>query len=332
MKITFFYQKPSRDRFSMMKVFDTVRKFLPAEVEGKVYIPKYVSKGILPRIYDIIEVAFHQGDINHITGDVHFLSYLLKKNKTVLTIHDCVHLHSKIPRISKIIISIFWYIIPLRRAAYITTISEASKKEIAVFYKYDPDKIVVIPNPISPDFFYSKKIFNEREPIILQIGTAPNKNLFNLFKALKGVSCHLHLVGHLDDNYIKALGESKIKYTNFTNLTDSQIVQRYQECDLVSFISNYEGFGVPIIEANAVGRPVVTSNISPLTEVADNAACFVDPYNIESMREGILKVIKDKTYQDILIKNGQINAKRFSPQNISDQYMKLYKQIILDNR
>jgi glycosyltransferase involved in cell wall biosynthesis len=64
----------------------------------------------------------------------------------------------------------------------------------------------------------------------------------------------------------------------------------YAECDIVTFISLYEGFGLPILEACAVGRPLVTSCISPMNEIAEDAGVKVNPYNIFDIRRGLLKI------------------------------------------
>jgi len=328
MKVTFFSRRPMRGNFSIERVFEVVRKNLPKDIGHEVFVPKYISKGFFPRLYDVFEAAFHQGDVNHITGDVHFLSYLLGKNKTVLTIHDCVFLHTKMSKISRAIIKFFWYQMPAKRVAYITTISQFSKKEILSVVNFDPQKIIIIADPLPNGFRYSKKAFNRKEPVILQIGTSVNKNLFNLFAALKGVKCRLNIVGRLNAEHLHALKKNHVRYKNYLNLTDAQIVKKYEECDLVTFVSTYEGFGMPIIEANAVGRAVLTSNIAPMDEVAHGSACLVDPNDILSIREGLLKIISDRHYREELIKSGLKNAKRFDPHIIANQYLRLYKQVV----
>ena len=84
---------------------------------------------------------------------------------------------------------------------------------------------------------------------------------------------------------------------------------------------------MPILEANAVGRPVVTSNISSMPEVAGNAACLVDPYDVSKIRDGIFRVIQDGTFRNTLINNGIKNVSRFDPLVIARQYFNLYKSI-----
>ena len=70
---------------------------------------------------------------------------------------------------------------------------------------------------------------------------------------------------------------------------------------MLTFVSTYEGFGLPILESQATGRPVVTSNVSSMPEVAGDAACLVNPYDADSIREGILRVINDDAYRKDLM-------------------------------
>ena len=109
------------------------------------------------------------------------------------------------------------------------------------------------------------------------MGTAPNKNIERLATALSGIDCHLDCVGKLLDSQRAALIRARVPFTEHVGLSDHEVLSRYAECHVVSFASTMEGFGMPILEANAVGRPVVTSNRSSMPEVAGNAACLVDP-------------------------------------------------------
>ena len=124
------------------------------------------------------------------------------------------------------------------------------------------------------------------------------------------------------------LEETGISYENYFNLPYDEVIQQYELCDMVCFASTYERFGMPIIEGNAVGRPVVAGNVASMPEVAGNAACLVDPYDIESIRAGILKVIADGGYREEPIENGLENVKRFNPEKIVREYVKVYEGVL----
>ncbi len=327
MKVTFFQRKPMTDNFSLEKVFETVRQYLPKNIQSTIHIAPYKSKGILPRIYNLLEAPYYQGDVNHITGDIHYVGYFLHKKKTILTILDCGFLQQPMSKISRFIIRFFWYVIPVTRSQVITTISESTKQDIVKITHCRPEKVKVIPVGVSPLFKFSNKTFNTELPTILHIGTAYNKNLINLIKALHDIKCKLVIVGHLNQEQLDMLKQKKIDYANYFNLTDEAIVRMYESADIVSFISIFEGFGMPIIEANAIGRPVITSNLSPMKDAAGEAACLVNPHDQASIREGILRIINDAKYRTKLIHAGQENIKKYLPEKIAEDYAELYRSL-----
>ena len=85
---------------------------------------------------------------------------------------------------------------------------------------------------------------------------------------------------------------------------------------------------MPIIEANIVGRPMITSNLLSMPEVAGDAALIVNPYNIDEIRNGILKIINDDKYRNGLIEKGFRNAERFTIKYIEKKYFELYNELI----
>lgn len=327
MKVVFFHRKQIEGTFSIEGIFQTLRDSMPGEINCVVAESTFESRGIIKRLYNTIEAIFRQGDINHITGDVHFLSYFLRKRKTLLTIHDCVFTQYA-TGIKKHILRYLWYVIPEKRVSLITAISQSTKNELLKIISCNPDKIIVIPDCISPDYSYKENNFNVEKPVILQVGTGANKNLLRLFEALQGIPCRLNLIGRLSEIQKEFLGKFNIDYSNDWNLSRSEMISRYQDCDLVTFVSTYEGFGMPILEANAIGRVIVTSNIMSMPDVAGDAACLVNPYDIQSIRSGILRVINDSNYRNVLIKNGRINAERHNPSTIAKQYVNLYNSLL----
>lgn len=326
MKVVFYHRKPMSNNFSVEGAFQVIREAMPSEIECVVAHSRYYSRGIFKRVFNILEAFFRQGSVNHITGDVHFLSYLLRRDRTLLTILDCVVIYNT-KGLKRYLLRLFWYVLPEKRVRIISVISQATKEELIKFISCDPDKVRVVPVCISPNFFKSLNIFNADKPRILQIGTAENKNLKRLVSALKGIPCHLDIVGQLSLEQLTFLHESRIEYSNSFMLSEAEIVEKYLECDLVAFVSTYEGFGMPILEANAVGRPVITGNILSMPEVAGGAACLVDPYNVSEIRNGLIRIIADKGYRDVLIQNGFMNVQRYSPDKIARMYLDLYNEL-----
>ena len=118
-----------------------------------------------------------------------------------------------------------------------------------------------------------------------------------------------------------------VEYTNRIGLSDEQLVERYREADMVSFVSTHEGFGMPIIEAQCIERVCITSNCSSMPEVAGGGACLVDPFDVQSIRQGIQRLISDSDYRNEIIDKGRANRERFNPVAIAQQFDDLYKKI-----
>jgi glycosyltransferase involved in cell wall biosynthesis len=252
---------------------------------------------------------------------------LLPKFRTVLTIHDCIGAHTT-KGLKRLILILFWYKLPLKRCVAVTAISQFAKEEALQYVHCDPGLIRVIHDPVASQFVADKKPFNIGRPVILQVGTGENKNILRVAEALRGLSCHLDVIGRLSGKHREALRRHGISYSENFGLTTEEVAERYRYCDMVVLASTYEGFGLPIVEANATGRPIVTANICSMPEVAGPAACFVDPFDSSSIRQGILRVMTDTSYRKDLIALGFENVKRFRAEGIAAQYAALYREIV----
>ncbi len=326
MEVSYFFRKKRLHAFSIESLFDNISANIGTQ--GGFKARRFEVPSIRNIIANIFFSAKQQGELNHITGDIHYVSLGMKKHNTLLTIHDCVFLtkYSKW-NLKYWLFKFFWYQLPMWRANTITVISEKTKKELVKLTGVNADRIKVVPNFFDPRFEFNPKQFNSQKPRILQIGTKENKNIRNLAAALKGIQCELHIVGSLDVATQMILQENKIDFKTYTNLSFDELKQQYELCDMVVFVSTYEGFGLPILEACAVGRPLVTSRISPMNEIADDAACKVNPYNIFDIRRGILNVIENEAYRDQLVNNGWKMRYKYSIDYITSQYADLYRAV-----
>jgi glycosyltransferase involved in cell wall biosynthesis len=326
LKVVHFQRKPRPGNVSIERVFAGVRKAMPARVECRAHICPFFSNGIVPRIRNALDAAKQQSQINHITGDVHYLALALEKRRTLLTIHDCAPLE-RLRGWRRAVLKLFWFTLPIRRVRLVSVISESARQELLRHVRCHPAKIRVVHDCVSDDFVPSPKPFNAEEPEILHLGTTKNKNLERLAQSLAGLPCRLNIIGPLSEEQRGVLSRCKIRHANTPRATDAQVLQAFQSCDLVAFVSTYEGFGLPIIEANAVGRPVITSNILSMPEVAGNAACLVDPLDVEFIRQGILRVWHDAGYRQTLVAAGFENVKRFDSASVAAKYAALYEEL-----
>lgn len=321
-----FYRKPVPHFFSIEKIFNAVSQSLPQGMDvKKVFLPQHTSS--VKNILQNLSFARRQrADVFHITGDVHYLAMALPKKKTILTIHDCVFLyhHSGFKKWFFHRLFLKW---PVKHCSIITTISEQSKKDIVRFSGCAPDKVRVINNPLTSAIQYKPKTFNAAQPVLLFLGSTPNKNLARAIEAIKEMPCFLDVVGVIPAEEEAKLKEYGIAYRQSSQLSEQELAERYTACDIVLFPTLFEGFGLPIIEGQKAGRVVLTSNLSPMNEVAADAACLIDPYNVDSIKQGIAKLVQDEGYRETLVQRGFENIRRFELEAIAKQYYSLYQEI-----
>jgi glycosyltransferase involved in cell wall biosynthesis len=328
LRVTYFQRKPYGHYFSLERVFAAIRGSLPSEFAADAWVCRFQSRGFGRRLLNLIEAPFHQGDINHIAGDVNYLALALDRRKTILTIPDCVgpRFLNGLKHLARVWC---WYRLPAQRVSAITVISEFSRTEVLHYTRCAPEMVQVIYCPVPDGFAPSPRPFNVERPVLLQVGTCEqNKNLCRVAEAIRGIPCRLDIIGRLTDRQRQALQHNSVSYTEQWDLSDQEVLQCYRDCDMVIFASSYEGFGMPIVEGNATGRPVVTSNICSMPEVAGSAACLVDPFDCSSIRRGILRVINDHDYRNHLIAQGFENVKRFRADIIAAQYAALYREVL----
>lgn len=256
---------------------------------------------------------------------------ILYRNK-ISTIHDIAF--EKFPRnYSWRFRLAYKKIIPIiiKSSKKIFTVSEFSKKEICTLYNISPQSVEVAPNAASSIFIRNKsENANKKNYILSTSSLTHQKNfigLINAFSLLHNQECELFLVGSINRSFApkellnKITSNSRIKFLG--RVTDSELVKLYSEARAFVFPSFYEGFGIPPLEAQACGCPVICSNTASLPEVCDDSALYFDPYNITDMADKIDLLLSDQTISNELIVKGYDNIKRFSWEDSAVKFSRL---------
>lgn len=278
-----------------------------------------------------------------------------KKIKTVVTVHDLTPL--VFPKLFPVGIKgkLKWNIqkMALKKADAVIADSQSSKRDIAqiteipeskvhVIYLAADSKFQIIKNRESKKRELKKK-YNLPEKFVLYVGdVTPNKNLPRLVSAIKKTAIPLVLVGKAltNKNFNQgnpwnqdlAIVQNEIKNSSqfrvLGYVNDEDLIKIYNLASLFVFPSLYEGFGLPVLEAMQSGCPVITSRKGSLAEVAGSAAEFIDPYDENSIVEGIAKVFEDKKLQETLISKGLAQAKKFSWEKTAQKTIEVYKTVL----
>jgi len=225
------------------------------------------------------------------------------------------------------------------KATRIATVSEYSKSDIVKQYSVSPDKIDVVYNGANENFIPvadTEKVkirekYSNGKPYFVFVGALhPRKNLVNLFKAFD------HFRNSTSSNTkLMIIGEKKWwteeirqAYENMIYKNDVIFSGRLEIAELqkvvasalaLTYVSYFEGFGIPIVEAFYAETPVITSNVTSMPEIAGDAALLVDPFSVKSISNAMLIIASDEQLQKELIKKGRERKKLFSWQKSSDR-------------
>lgn len=220
-----------------------------------------------------------------------------------------------------------------KKAIKIITVSKFSKQEICDFYKIPSQKIYVIYNAASNIFH--QKIKNYSEKYVLAVSSLNyQKNFHSLIRAfnmLDDNNIKLFLVGDINRNFtdiglLKDIqGNKNIVFKG--RIDDDELISLYSNAVCFIYPSLYEGFGIPPLEAQACGCPVVCSNAASLPEVCGDSVIYFDPYSVKDMRDKILSVLNDEILQNELRTKGFNNIKRFSWKRSVEQVIEILKSL-----
>jgi glycosyltransferase involved in cell wall biosynthesis len=253
--------------------------------------------------------------------------------KSVAVIHDLnfEHYPQDIPFIAR---KYYKKYFPLfaRKASRIATVSEFSKQDISQCYNIPPSKIDVVYDgadqlfqPISTDEKNKvKKQYTEGSDYFLFVGALhPRKNIARLLRAFdefkKSSSSDIKLLVVGEKMWKTSDIEIVFSYMNFRSeiiftgrLASDELTKVMGAALALVFVPYFEGFGIPIVEALYCNVPVITSNVTSMPEIVGNAALLVDPFSVDSIKEGMLRIYKDESLRDQLIANGKKQREKFS--------------------
>jgi len=235
------------------------------------------------------------------------------------------------------------------RAAAVVTVSQSVKRELVEVLRLPEAKVRVIHPGISPSFAATpsrdelervRKRHGLPERFVLVVGALePRKNLVRLLDAYTALAAEpaghgvgLVIVGPAGWKYQPILDAvSRVSRRNpiflLEPVSTEVLVALYHLATVLAFPSLYEGFGLPSVEAMMCGTPVVTSGRGALAEIAGDAAEFVDPLRVESISEGLLRVLDDAERAADLRRRGLVRARDFCWRRAARETRGLYAEI-----
>ena len=243
-------------------------------------------------------------------------------NNKVTTLHDITFI--RYPRTFSFKFRLLYkLLIPqvIRTSKHLFTVSEFSKKEIAGYYNLPLNKISVIYNAVSDNFHPTRDENLVSDKYLLVVSSVKdNKNFLEALDSFLLLServpeLKMYVIGETKSRSFNDMDlslykkESRIKFLG--RVSDVQLVKLYSNACAFIFPSFYEGFGIPVLEAQACGCPVISSNTSSLPEVLLDSAILCEPTDIQGMAKSMVTLVKEENMRNEYIRKGFINVARF---------------------
>lgn len=303
-------------------------KFYPEfNFYGKDKIMKIPNQYVMKRAFKQKFEIFHP---------TYFDPYFLNKidgKPFVLTIHDMTP--ERFPNLFPTNYNIVEYKKELTfKANKIIAVSEATKKDIVELYKINPDKIDVIYHGVNLSNQTSNKLKLPKN-YILYVGTRNGYKNFNRlleafvilnknFTDIELICTGSDFTAYEQRELIEKGVKEKVKHIY---VNDSELIELYSSALLFVFPSLYEGFGLPILEAFSCKCPIALSNIECFKEIAQDAAIYFDPLDIDSIISSLSTLIENNNVREDIIIKGQTRLNKFSWEKSGKQLSAVYKQL-----
>ncbi len=330
------------------------RPLPPAPGDNFRWCTTRVSPRWLARLWHRLQIPW---PVEQWTGHVnlfHATDFVLpptrRETRTLLTVHDLSFVH--LPETTEPSLKRYLdRVVPrsVNRADHVLADSQATKDDLIRLYHTPPDKITVLLSGVSHHFrritdtetlrVVRRKYHLGDWPFLFTVGTVqPRKNYVRLFEALARVRAalpDLHLViaggrGWLEDPIYDAIRrlqlEASVHLIGFAD--DGDLPALYSAAVAVPFVSLYEGFGLPVLEAMACGTPVIASNVSSIPEVAGDAALLVDPLSVDAIAAAIEDVVSSPDLATDLVSRGYAQAAQFTWERAATQLVQIYTSLL----
>jgi glycosyltransferase involved in cell wall biosynthesis len=325
--LTLVYRGTNDSARSIERLFGAIEPYLKEEFEVRRIVVPSSSTSPFGLVRNILAVRRDSRGIVHVTGDVNYVLPFLGRRQSVLTIHDCGTLMN-LRGVKKIFYKWIWFKLPCLVATGVTVISQATRDALERLVGSFGEKVSVIDNCIPISIERTSRIFNSTCPSILQVGTGLHKNLDTLIQAIDGFQCELRIIGNPSEADRRELIARQIPHRIESNVTDARIKEIYHEVDILFFASRHEGFGLPILEAQAAGIPVITSSSYSMPWVAgEGGAIFVNPESVNEIRGAIDEIRLNGPKRDEMVRRGSANLERFTAEKVAGDYIQFYKSL-----
>jgi glycosyltransferase involved in cell wall biosynthesis len=266
--------------------------------------------------------------------------------RSVVTIHDLIF--ERLPNLFKPIDRAIYrhkFHSACDRADVVVAISEQTKRDLIELYQIEKNKIQVIYqdcNPVFKQVVPAEEIdkilagYNIQQPYILSVGTLEERKnqhrLVEAFAALKNTEFQLVLVGKptpytqtIRDIITKSGVEKQVTILN--NVPTGHLPALYQRAEIFAYISIYEGFGIPVLEALHSGTPVLAAKGSCLEEAGGAGGLYADPYKTEDISDQLKTLMTDVSLRKSLVLAGQTHIAQFTGEHIASQLADLYTSL-----